>query len=69
VSGGVASNGALRTALETLARQKGCAFLAAQPQHTGDNAGMIGFAAWCEPAGCTPDERHMLTIQPGLALS
>jgi N6-L-threonylcarbamoyladenine synthase len=69
VSGGVANNGALRSALAALAGRKGCVFLAAQPQHTGDNAGMIAFAAWCDPAGCTPDEHHMLTIQPGLALT
>ena len=68
MSGGVANNTTLRAALATMAREKGIPFHAAQPQHTGDNAGMIAFAAWCDPAGCTPDERHTLTIQPGLAL-
>ena len=68
VSGGVANNMALRTALAAMAQGKGIPFYAAQPQHTGDNAGMIAFAAWCDPAGCTPDERHALTIQPGLTL-
>jgi N6-L-threonylcarbamoyladenine synthase len=65
----VANNAALRAALATMAREKGLPLHAAQPRHTGDNAGMIAFAAWCDPAGCTPDERQMLTIQPGLALS
>lgn len=69
VSGGVAANRALRAALETPARERGIPFLAAQPQHTGDNAGMIAFAAWCDSAGCTPDEGHALTIAPGLELA
>lgn len=68
VSGGVARNGALRAALEALARRKGCAFLAARPEHTGDNAGMIAFAAWCDPAGCAGGDGAEVTIQPGLAL-
>jgi len=66
VSGGVARNGPLRAALEALARRQGCAFVAAQTQHTGDNAGMIAFAAWCDPAGCADGPE--LTIQPGLTL-
>ena len=69
VSGGVANNVALRTALAAMAREKGIPFHAAQPRHTGDNAGMIAFAAWCDPAGCVLNERLALTIQPGLALS
>ena len=69
VSGGVANNTALQAALAAMAREKGIPFHAAQPQHTGDNAGMIAFAAWCDPAGCAPDERHALTIEPGLTLS
>jgi N6-L-threonylcarbamoyladenine synthase len=69
VSGGVANNVALRTALAAMAREKGIPFHAAQPRHTGDNAGMIAFAAWCDPAGCARDDRFALTIQPSLALS
>ncbi len=68
VSGGVARNGALRAALEALAHRKGCAFLAAQPPHTGDNAGMIAFAAWCDPAGCAGGDGSDVTIEPGLTL-
>ncbi|MDD2762606.1 MAG: tRNA (adenosine(37)-N6)-threonylcarbamoyltransferase complex transferase subunit TsaD [Opitutaceae bacterium] len=68
VSGGVANNRRLRTALERLAREQGMAFYAAQPRHTGDNAGMIGFAAWCDPDGVACDGEG-LTIQPDLALT
>ena len=68
LSGGVSNNRGLRTALEKTARERGVAFHAAQPQHTGDNAGMIAFAAWCDPAGCARDDHFGLTIQPDLAL-
>jgi N6-L-threonylcarbamoyladenine synthase len=68
LSGGVSNNQKLRVALEKTARARGVAFRAAQPQHTGDNAGMIAFAAWCDPAGCIRDDRFGLTIQPDLAL-
>jgi N6-L-threonylcarbamoyladenine synthase len=68
LSGGVANNGRLRTAFAATAREKGIPFHAAQPQHTGDNAGMIGFAAWCDPAGCDHGDDLALTIQPSLAL-
>lgn len=69
VSGGVSNNRTLRASLERLARAKGLAFHAALPQHTGDNAAMIAFAAWCDPAGCVRDERFGLAIQPDLALA
>ncbi|OHE83035.1 MAG: tRNA (adenosine(37)-N6)-threonylcarbamoyltransferase complex transferase subunit TsaD [Verrucomicrobia bacterium RIFCSPLOWO2_12_FULL_64_8] len=69
LSGGVANNLALRGVLEAAAKARSVVFLAAQPQHTGDNAGMIAFAAWCDPTGCTPDEHHALTIAPSLPLA
>ena len=69
VSGGVARNGALRAALEALARRQGCAFLAAQPEHTGDNAGMIAFAAWADVSGVDRTAGMNLRVDPGLALA
>jgi N6-L-threonylcarbamoyladenine synthase len=48
LSGGVANNRLLRTLLESEARGRGLAFFAAEPRHTGDNAAMIGFAAWAD---------------------
>ena len=68
LSGGVSNNRTLRATLESTARERGVTFLPAQPQHTGDNAGMIAFAAWCDPAGCVRDDHFALTIHPDLAL-
>lgn len=45
LSGGVAKNRALRSELENLSRRFGLPFQMAGPEHTGDNAGMIAFAA------------------------
>ena len=69
LSGGVANNRALRAALAERARTHGATFLAARPEHTGDNAGMIAFAAWCDPAGCNRRDQFALNIQPDLALA
>ena len=49
LSGGVANNKLLRASLENLAKKNDLCFLAAQPKHTGDNAGMIAFAAHIDP--------------------
>ena len=68
LSGGVANNRTLRAALAARAREHGVEFLAARPEHTGDNAGMIAFAAWCDPAGCNRGDQFALTIEPDLAL-
>jgi N6-L-threonylcarbamoyladenine synthase len=65
LSGGVANNGPLRERLAALARRNRVTFLPARPGHTGDNAGMIAFAAWADPAG-RPGES--LQVVPGLSL-
>jgi N6-L-threonylcarbamoyladenine synthase len=68
LSGGVAGNRALRGAFAALARRRGLPLLMAGPGHTGDNAGMIAFAAWADPsAQSVPVGR--LRIEPGLALA
>jgi N6-L-threonylcarbamoyladenine synthase len=67
VSGGVANNGALRAALAVEARKAGVDFLAAEPRHTGDNAGMIAFAAWADPAGCDRSGSRGLRVAPDAA--
>ncbi len=69
VSGGVANNRGLRAALQAVAEEHGVPFLAARPDHTGDNAGMIAFAAWCDPEGCNRRDQLALTIEPDLALA
>ena len=65
LSGGVANNGALRAAMEDLARSAEIPFLAAQPRHTGDNAGMIAFAAWADTTGVERTAGMDLRIEPG----
>ena len=69
LSGGVANNKALQAELENAAQARNIPFLRAQPQHTGDNAGMIAFAAWAErEAGGIDEAGHALQIAPSLAL-
>jgi N6-L-threonylcarbamoyladenine synthase len=70
LSGGVANNQTLQAELETLAKSQGIAFLRAQSQHTGDNAGMIAFAAWAErEAGGVSEAGYALQIAPSLELA
>ncbi len=69
LSGGVANNRALRAALAVEAERARIPFLAAQPKHTGDNAGMIAFAAWAEhTAANEKDSGLALRIEPSAAL-
>jgi N6-L-threonylcarbamoyladenine synthase len=68
VSGGVANNRTLRAVLEAEARRARVAFFAAQPKHTGDNAGMIAFAAWIDRAGVEAAAGLALRIEPSAAL-
>ncbi|HVW20673.1 MAG TPA: tRNA (adenosine(37)-N6)-threonylcarbamoyltransferase complex transferase subunit TsaD [Opitutaceae bacterium] len=68
LSGGVAHNRPLRAALAAEAERARVSFLAAEAAHAGDNAGMIGFAAWADPAGLDRSGAG-LRIDPGLALA
>jgi N6-L-threonylcarbamoyladenine synthase len=68
LSGGVANNRALRRAMETVAERRDLRFLAAAPQHTGDNAGMIAFAAWADPTVVESSPAE-LEISAGLGLA
>ena len=66
LSGGVARNLSLRTALAKTAARWRVPLLAAAPEHCGDNAAMIAFAAWIDPE---PAPGGMsLTIEPSLGL-
>jgi len=69
LSGGVANNRTLRAALAGLAQRERRLFLAAQPQHTGDNAAMIAFAAWVDEAGTERAAGFDLRIEPGAPLA
>jgi N6-L-threonylcarbamoyladenine synthase len=68
LSGGVANNATLRAALAREAERERVPFLAAQPKHTGDNAGMIAFAAWADPAGTERSAGMGLRVEPSAAL-
>ncbi|MDI1335012.1 MAG: tRNA (adenosine(37)-N6)-threonylcarbamoyltransferase complex transferase subunit TsaD [Lacunisphaera sp.] len=70
LSGGVANNKTLQMELERATKEAGVPFFRAQPQHTGDNAGMIAFAAWAErEAGGINEAGLGLEIAPSLPLA
>lgn len=70
LSGGVANNRRLRDLLGAVARDRGVPFLCAEPQHTGDNAGMIAFAAWAErEPGALAAAGHATPFSPSLPLA
>lgn len=66
LSGGVSNNLALRSAMERLAKRYQMPCLIAQPQHTGDNAAMIAFAAHVDPGGLATGD---FSIEPALRLA
>jgi N6-L-threonylcarbamoyladenine synthase len=68
LSGGVANNRTLRSAIEAEARQARIGYFAAEPKHTGDNAGMIAFAAWADRDGADTQSGLGLKIEPSAAL-
>ncbi len=69
LSGGVANNQALRTALAGEAKRHRIPFLPAQPKHTGDNAGMIAFAAWADITGTERSSGLGLRVEPSAGLA
>jgi N6-L-threonylcarbamoyladenine synthase len=66
LSGGVSNNKALRAAMEQLAARHRMPCFIAQSQHTGDNAAMIAFAAFADPAGVA---RGSFSIDPARRLA
>lgn len=68
LSGGVARNRNLRQALMSEAARRRIPLLAAQPEHAGDNAAMIGFAAAIDPPQSSAALGLTLQIDPSLAL-
>ncbi len=69
LSGGVANNRGLRAAIAREASRARVEFLAAEPRHSGDNAGMIAFAAWTDPQAARGGAPGALTIEPALELA
>ncbi len=68
LSGGVANNRPLRATLESEAKRARIPFFAAQSQHTGDNAGMIAFAAFADSSGSERAAGAGLLVEPSAAL-
>jgi N6-L-threonylcarbamoyladenine synthase len=68
LSGGVANNLELRSEIAECARNAGSIFIAAEPRHTGDNAAMIGFAAWIDADDARRHSGPTLRIEPGAYL-
>ena len=68
LSGGVANNKELRARMGETAREAGVAFLAAEPRHTGDNAGMIAFDAWIDGVDCARYPGAAIRVEPGATL-
>jgi N6-L-threonylcarbamoyladenine synthase len=66
LSGGVSNNKALRVAMDRLAGRYRMRCLMAQPKHTGDNAAMIAFAAFADPAELATDD---FSIEPARRLA
>jgi N6-L-threonylcarbamoyladenine synthase len=68
LSGGVANNALLRSAIGAKAHGAGARFLPADPRHCGDNAAMIGFAAWIDAADAGRFSGSSLRVEPGAYL-
>lgn len=69
LSGGVANNRALREAFTEFAGRRRIPLLVAEPRHTGDNAAMIAFAAWADPATAAPRAGAWeLNFEPALTI-
>jgi len=62
LSGGVSNNGLLRNHFQDLGKKQGIPALIALPKHTGDNASMIAFTAWLQPAYNVEDSKQIPLI-------
>jgi N6-L-threonylcarbamoyladenine synthase len=58
----------LRETLTEAVQRRHLPLFAAEPCHTGDNAGMVAFAAWVDPAVQVQGPAE-LEIAPGLPLN
>ena len=67
LSGGVANNNNLRRSFGELGKRFSVPVFRALPVHTGDNAEMIAFAAFCDPAG-TREPASEVAVMPNWGL-
>jgi len=68
LSGGVANNQFLRDEMGKMAKKNDTELLCAAPQHTGDNAGMICFAANVDSRNTWPNQNQELSFNSALML-
>ena len=70
LSGGVANNRILRSRFKELAQKESLPLFLAEPRHSGDNAGMIAFAAFMESHPHTIDKlQDHVVLQPSLKIN
>ena len=69
LSGGVANNQVLRDEMNKMAKKNDTELLCAAPQHTGDNAGMICFAANVDSTNTWPNQNQELSFNSALMLN
>jgi N6-L-threonylcarbamoyladenine synthase len=55
--------------LEREAAKQGVPLFVAESKHSGDNAGMIAFAAWIDPDGCDRSGVAELRVLPGAEIA
>lgn len=69
LSGGVANNRVLRKACAEMTEKAGIPLFRARPEHTGDNAAMVAFAAWADPRIEEAEEGIDVTLHPARQLT
>ncbi len=68
LGGGVSNNNVLRAACREIADSKRVPLLLAHPKHTGDNAGIIAFAAWFDKQLPPPEFSKAISFAPALSI-
>lgn len=68
LSGGVSNNRRLREALGGMAAEVCVPLLCARPEHTGDNAGMIAFAAYADTGTSAAEQGNEVSLHPSRSL-
>ncbi|HLS27968.1 MAG TPA: tRNA (adenosine(37)-N6)-threonylcarbamoyltransferase complex transferase subunit TsaD [Opitutales bacterium] len=69
LSGGVANNRLLRSACAEMTERARIPLFRARPEHTGDNAAMVAFAAWADPQIGQAEEGLDVTLHPARQLA